>query len=260
MSSIRNPALQHLQSLIGNGLAFAEIWIAPIGSGYEVRHLGDRDAAAASLRTITAQEARTLSNFTATGAFRPIKASPDLVAGWRLDLSGASELEFALNQIYPGAIADLNAVKTSHSFVTHFREYAERQTGMYRITAMLSDTQAASMTRACCDKRSCLKQRLWSVPGLATDDQLEKSLIPCLEPCPLLMEFARKTQRVEQEASLVTELRPEEVEVLRSALEFALSQTPTQQRVADFNDCLNPRRVRLLLEKLPPHSTKPSGK
>lgn len=249
MSSPGNPALSHFQSLIGEGLSLAEIWIAPRGAGYELRHVRDREGAATSLKDITAIEARSLSNFTAAGAFRPIKASPDLVSGWRLTVADAAGLEFALNQLYPGAIADLHAIATRPDAVTQYRDYTNRQTGMYRITAMLSDAQAAQMTRACCGAALCLKQRLWTVPGLEADTTAGKSLIPCLEPCPLAMEFARKVMRGEQDEPLPTGLRPDETAVIHAALELALRQTPSQQRVADFNDPLNSRRLRFLLEK-----------
>ncbi len=103
-----------------------------------------------------------------------------------------TELEAALQHLYPGAITDWFAAQAQPAPVTHYREFTDRQTGMYRVTTMLSDEQAAVMARACCHRRFCLKRRLWTVGSLGPEASGEKSLIPCLEPCAILLEFARK--------------------------------------------------------------------
>ena len=123
---------------------------------------------------------------------------------------------------------------------------------MYRVTTMLSDAQAAQVTRACCHPGFCLKQRLWTVNGLAQDGVEEKSLIPCLEPCAVLLEFARKSMRIEQEEKMKLEVSPGEAATLVAALKTALAYPDSDAREADFNAPGNPRRLRLLLEKLQP--------
>jgi hypothetical protein len=70
---------------------------------------------------------------------------------------------------------------------------------MYRITTMLTDAQVGEVIRAVCDKGHCLKRRLWTVPGTPPDEAAAKSLIPCLEPCAVLMESARKALRAAQQ-------------------------------------------------------------
>ena len=115
---------------------------------------------------------------------------------------------------------------------------------------MLSDSQAAQVTRAGCHKAFCLKRRLWTVNGLASDTVEEKSLVPCLEPCALLLELARKTTRIEQEEKMSFELSPEETATLKAALQIALAHPDPAVREADFNAPSNPRRLQLLLEKL----------
>ena len=108
-------------------------------------------------------------------------------------------MEQALNQLYPGAIADWYAAQTQPVPVTNYREFTERQTGMYRIATLLDDQQAAAVIRAGCHRRCCLKRRHWLVAGLEPDPAAEKSLIPCLEPCAVLLELARQAVRLEQE-------------------------------------------------------------
>jgi hypothetical protein len=102
---------------------------------------------------------------------------------------------------------------------------------MYRITTMLPDAIAGAAIRACCHVDSCLKRRLWSVDGLAPEEAGPKSVIPCLEPCALMLEFARKVARLEQNAA------PPAGEPVADAAE------------SDFDAPNNPRRARFVLEK-----------
>ena len=160
------------------------------------------------------------------------------------------ELETALGQIYPGAVADWYAAQSAQPLITHYRDFAKRQSGMYRITNLLSDPQAAGVVRACCHPQFCLKQRLWTVAGLAPDSASEKSLIPCLEPCAMFLEFARKAVRIEQQGKVALEVAPEELSTLRAALQTQLTHRVEGQREGDFGSAANPRRIQLLLEKL----------
>lgn len=211
------------------------------GEGFELSHV--EDAGGKDLKD--AKDLKEVAQFTDTGAFRPLKSAPNLRRGWRAEMRDAEELGLALNYLYPGAVADWFAVRSGRAQPTNYREFAARQTGMYRITAMLSDALAAEATRACCDRKFCLKQRLWTVPGLAVDDAKNKSAIPCLEPCAIMLEFARKVMRMEQE-----NMDKSEAETLIAALEHAIKQPPADLREADFNNPLNSRRVELLLNRL----------
>jgi len=259
MAVIENPALKPFVARIGNELALAQVLIRRNESGYELRHVEDQAATPASLRLLKLNEARSLAQYTAAGAFRPLKSSPNLQRGWRMQLGSDAELETALNQLYPGAIADWHAAQAANPPVTHYRDYANRQSGMYRITAMLSDAQAAQVIRAGCDKRFCLKRRLWTVAGLEADPAGEKSLIPCLEPCAVLMEFARKAMRIEQQERIPLELAPEEAATVQAALQAALDRPDAAVREGDVSAPNNPRRLQLVLEKFRPISKLAGG-
>jgi hypothetical protein len=187
---------------------------------FELRHVEDR--AAESLRDVELNDLRAIAQFTTANQFRPLKSAPTLQRGWRCVAHGASELDAALQRLYPGAVADWFAARSPHPPVTNYREFTARQTGMYRITSMLTDEQAGTITRACCHKRFCLKQRLWTVEGLVADAAAEKSLVPCLEPCAVLLEFARQAMRIEQEERSEVRLALSDVETCRVALEARL--------------------------------------
>ena len=234
---------------MGDDLVLGQVIIRRAERGYELRHEADRTRPAAELRLVPVIELRDLAQFTAGGAFRPLKSAPNLRTGWRTSMGSKAELEAALSHLYPGAIADWCAARQPSPPVTPFREFTERQTGMYRITAMLDDGQAAQVTSACCDRRFCLKRRLWTVGALKSDEVEEKSIIPCLEPCAILLEFARKAMRLEQDGQSPLPVGAQALETLRSALQTALS-APAGEREADFESPNNPRRLQLALEKL----------
>lgn len=250
MPVLPNPALKHLLSVLGDSLIFAEIRIRRIPEGYELCHQADAEALPASLRDTSVEELRVLAQFTADGSFRPLKAAPTLQTGWKTTARTDEDLARALEHIYPGAAADWYAVQTGPPPVTDYREFTARQSGMYRITTHLSDAQAAQMIESCCHVGFCLKRRLWTVSGWPTDQADEKSPIPCLEPCPIALEFARKAVRVEQEEKIGVEIAESELDTIRDALEVALSIPDETGRVADFSSPANPRRRRLLLKKV----------
>jgi hypothetical protein len=175
-----------------------------------------------------------MAQFTSAGAFRPLKSAPNLRRGWRVAAADETELELALSHLYPGAVADWFAARLDPPPATSYRQFTERQTGMYRITTMLSDSIAGAAIRACCHADFCLKRRLWSVQGLAPDAPEQKSVIPCLEPCAILLEFARKVARLEQEEKGPPMPPP---------------QPDPNVAESDFDAPGNPRRVRFVLEK-----------
>jgi hypothetical protein len=113
---------------------------------------------------------------------------------------------------------------------------------MYRITTFLDDHQAALMTRACCDRRFCLKRRLWTVGELERDEPESKTILPCLEPCAVLLEFARKVTRLEQDENTPAAMAAENPDDWRAKLDGLLEHgLKSDQREADFGDPGNPR-------------------
>jgi hypothetical protein len=252
LNVVVNPALQAFVAQLGDELLMAQVLVRRMVGGYELRHDADRDRALAALRVVPLSELRALAQATAAGAFRPLKSAPNLPSGWRAPLANDAELEAALQQLYPGAVADWFAARQSPPPVTGYREFTARQTGMYRITTMLADEQAGQVVRACCHRRFCLKRRLWTVGNLPPDAAGEKSIIPCLEPCALLLEFARQAVRLkqEQEAEGAGKSAPQDAATVRAELEAALQRTGGGEREADFSSPSNPRRLQLTLEQL----------
>lgn len=201
MIETKNPVLKAFAAQIGNEILLAQVLMQRSGSGYDLRHIEDRDVPAEKLRDVPPAEARSLAQFTASGEFRPLKAAPTLPKGWRIEAANDSDLELALNGLYPGALADWHAAQVQNPPVTDYRAFAGRQSGMYRITTKLTDAQVAVVIGRGCGTANCLKCRLWTVAGLEPDRAVQKSIIPCLEPCAVLLELARKAARNGQEVA-----------------------------------------------------------
>jgi hypothetical protein len=248
MVEVANPALDTFIAHIGPEGVFGQVVIQQHGQGWELCHVADTKNTA--LKVVLIDDLRGLAQFTTQGAFRPLKSAPNLQAGWRAIARNPLELEAALNHLYPGGIADWFAARQEQPPVTHYREFTGRQTGMYRITQMLNDEAAGRMISACCHSQFCLKRRFWTVQGLAPDKPSEKSAIACLEPCAILLEFARKAMRIEQAEMKNMTLSTEDLQTIREALTQALAHPVGNIREADFGAALNPRRIQLVLEKL----------
>lgn len=198
----RNPAVEWFVTWFGGELVIGQVLVCRRDKGYELRHAGDHEKSVQELRQVTPEEARAIAQFTEGGAFRPLKSAPTLRRGWRIVANSDAELATALDRLYPGAIADLYATLQRSATVTDYRAFTNRQTGMYRITTFLDDVEAGAVGRKCCAQEFCLKRRFWDVSDKAPKVAGEKSVIPCLEPCAVLLEFARKVVRAAQREKL----------------------------------------------------------
>jgi hypothetical protein len=192
-----NPDIAALAGRIKTELLFGQVLIRRANGGFELRHAADGGSEPGGLGLLADHQIRPLAQFTSSGEFRPLKSAPNLPAGWRIAAPDERALAMALHYLYPGAVADCFAAQSAAPPVTSYRQFTARQTGMYRITARLDDAAAGAMMRACCHHDFCLKRRLWTVGGEPCDEPSQKSVIPCLEPCALLLEFARKIARLE---------------------------------------------------------------
>lgn len=221
-----------------------------VDAGFELRHVADREADASGLRRLSVPELRDLARFSESGAFRPLKASPDLRSGWICLATDEAALVEALNHLYPGAVADWAAVRAGRVEATSYREFTGRQTGMYRLTQLLDDALLGETVGTVCAPDNCLKRRLWSAPGLDEDGEENKSVIPCLEPCAPLLEFSRTVMRAEQAGRLDGKLTIDDGETMRRALVRARENPVDDARAADFGSPDNPLRVQLALSRL----------
>src|SRR5260370_213515 len=96
------------------------------------------------------------------GKYRPLKTAPNLRRGWQLELVDLGELRRALDYFYPGRVAVLAASTEARLSTTPLRETLDRQSGMYRIAAKISDAQIDNVVgNFCKSDGGCLRTILW---------------------------------------------------------------------------------------------------
>src|SRR6476659_524848 len=130
-------------------------------SGFVLLHRND-----ASLdrlqRYRDAQDAAEIAKYDDAGNYRPLKTAPNLRQGWRLELATVEELKRALDYFYPGRLAVFAAWKSGYLKTTGLRETLDRQSGMYRVAAKISNPQINDLVANFCRSDSgCLRTILW---------------------------------------------------------------------------------------------------
>ena len=96
------------------------------------------------------------------GNYRSLKTAPNLRHGWRMELGTMKELKRALDNFYPGRLAVFIAWQSDHLRTTPLRETLDRQSGMYRIAAKISDAQIDDLVADFCRSNGgCLRTILW---------------------------------------------------------------------------------------------------
>ena len=151
---------------IFNGLAapfyFGQILVKKRnGAGFLLLHRDDESLD--RLQTYRdAEDAIEIAKYDDAGKYRPLKTAPNLRHGWRLQLATVEELRRALDYFYPGRLAVFTAWKSGHLKTTAFRETLDRQSGMYRVAAKISDPQINEVVADFCrSDGGCLRTILW---------------------------------------------------------------------------------------------------
>ena len=110
----------------------------------------------------SAEDAIEIAKHDDAGNYRPLKTAPNLRHGWRLELEMLEDLRHALDYFYPGRLAVFAAWKSDKLQTTPLRETLERQSGMYRVAAKISDSQINDLVAEFCrSDGGCLRTILW---------------------------------------------------------------------------------------------------
>jgi sirohydrochlorin cobaltochelatase len=151
---------------IFNGLAtrfyFGQILVTKrTRAGFVLSHRDD--ASRDQLQTYQgAEDAIEIAKYEDGGNYRPLKTAPNLRHGWRLELVTVEELRCALDYFYPGRLAVFGAWKSGYLKTTVLRGTLDRQSGMYRVAAKISDAQINdSVANFCRSDGGCLRTILW---------------------------------------------------------------------------------------------------
>jgi len=141
---------------------FGQILVRKTSTGEFVLSHRDEEAADASQPFRNAEDAIEIAKYDDAGNYRPLKTAPNLRHGWRLELDTLEELQRALDYFYPGRLAVFNAWKKGRLQTTPLRETLDRQSGMYRVAAKISDSQIDDLVAGFCrSEGGCLRTILW---------------------------------------------------------------------------------------------------
>jgi len=210
------PLEKTLAAVLSDNSRFGQILIQSTGSGgFVLCHRDDENSHGLEIFK-KPEDALRIARSDDAGKYRPLKTAPNLRHGWRLEVVDLGELRRALDCFYPGRLAMLAAWTENRLSTTPLRETLDRQSGMYRIAAKISDKQIDDVVgNFCKSDGGCLRTILWkrdthgaipstSLPPKKFDpghDQTGRgqNAIPllCQEPCNLLVAECRKVVKGE---------------------------------------------------------------
>jgi hypothetical protein len=244
------------------GRAFLQVrLLATAPERYEIRHRRDAHRSPASLGTVTSDPfaAREIAQATNAGEYRPLKTAPDLRQGWALGDLDARGMWTALDYLYPGCAAHWHAARTGTLRVTHWRETAGRQSGIYGSVKLLPDHAVRNAVRACCADAVCLRRVAWGLDeqtplALESEGDPGHEVVPCPEACSLFVALARKALVLDRspraEVPGLGALSAAETEQVREIVAGAAAGTLGRAREGDFEEPTNTRRMRYLAVRM----------
>ena len=164
------------------------------GEGFLICHA--EDAGRGDLEIFqNPHDAATIALHDNAGNYRPLKTAPNLKQGWGLRVPSLDDLHLALDLLYPAALANWRALLRGEKIATPLRETVNRQTGMYRVTGLITDEEAQGIVDSLCAP-GCLRCIQWPIPSDAVPPvvPIKEKEIPllCIDACSLLIAEARR--------------------------------------------------------------------
>ena len=157
-----SPVERSLEPVLATPFCFGQLLVRKkrLG-GFVVSHRDD--ASLDQLQTYRdPEDAVEIAKYDDKGSYRPLKTAPNLRHGWRLEVATAEELRRAMDYFHPGRLAVFVAWKNGYLKTTPLRETLDRQSGMYRVAAKISDPQINDLVADFCrSDGGCLRTILW---------------------------------------------------------------------------------------------------
>ena len=219
---------QLLQALVAEKVSrIGQVEIVSSEEGFVLCHRDDAERSDLGAHEI--DDAFEIARFDDAGNYRPLKTAPTLRHGWKIFARDLLQVEGVIDTIYPGRLAMLRAFKSGEFTAISLRETLNRQSGMYRVAAKISDEQIDDLVGDFCrSDGGCLRTILWKrdtcdkdpslkLPPEKFDPAVDQYLsaknprsatapidsIPllCQEPCNLLVAACRDAVKMERAAS-----------------------------------------------------------
>jgi len=210
-----DPIERALNGALADPCRVGQILIQKTRKGFVLCHRDDKTLAGLQVFQ-KPEDAIGIAKFDDAGNYRALKTAPNLRHGWRLEVVDLGNLRSVLEYFYPGRLAMFAAWKENRLETTPLRETLDRQSGMYRVAANISDEQIDDLVGEFCrSDGGCLRTILWKrdATGRSPSTKLppekydpardqtarDKGTIPllCQEACNLLVGAARKVVKGE---------------------------------------------------------------
>jgi sirohydrochlorin cobaltochelatase len=158
---VSEPSLEQLleSELASGSFTIGEVAIEALNDGtFDITHCDAETTAAA----FAPDEALEIAKFDDAGNYRPLRTAPTLRHGWKIIVSTISEAANVIEAIYPARLAAWHAWKLGRLATTPLRQTLNRQSGMYRVAAKISDDQINELVgNFCRSDGGCLRAILW---------------------------------------------------------------------------------------------------
>ena len=162
-----------LDSLVAEKISrIGQLEIVSSEEGFVLCHRDD--VGRTDLRNYEIDDALEVATFDDAGSYRPLKTAPNLRHGWKIFARDLLQVEKVIDAIYPGRIAVLRAFTSGRLTTTSLRETLNRQSGMYRVDAKISDEQIDDLVGDFCrSDGGCLRTILWKRDTCNKDPSLK---------------------------------------------------------------------------------------
>ncbi len=204
-----------LEAALTDRLFIGQILICTRNGGAVLSHRDDEGRVDLQ-KSSNPEDALEIAHYDDDGNYRPLKTAPNLRHGWQLQLVDVHALRIAVDHFYPARLAMFAAWKANRLTTTPLRATLDRQSGMYRIAAKISNQQLDPLiANFCRSDGGCLRTILWkrNAAGSVASTKLPpekfdpahdqtargERTIPllCQEACNLLVAECRKAVKRE---------------------------------------------------------------
>jgi hypothetical protein len=149
---------------------------------------------------------RELVSQDASGRYRPLAGARSLPSGWQVECPTSSELGAIIDAIYPLALAHLEQWREGTLRVVSLADTLSRQTARYAVSNDLTSASRDAAADALCGY--CVKQPLWRRPSDPAPVDVPLQVIPCPEPCSVLVSLCREAALWEKKMPPATTIDP----------------------------------------------------
>lgn len=136
------------------------------------------------------------------GRYRPLAGARSLPSGLQAECHSTSEMAMIIDAIYPLAPAHVEQWRDRSLRIVALAEVLSRQTARYAVANDLTPDGRTAAAESLCG--CCVKQPLWNRPADPPPADAPVQVVPCPEPCSVLVSLCREAALWEKNMPSVT--------------------------------------------------------